>query len=77
MSGINFNYGQVTNTLGQSASTKEAELASFTKTMDPGSAADMIKLQHLTQQWNVAINLQSATVKMIGDALKGIVQKVG
>jgi type III secretion protein F len=77
MSGINFNYQQVANTLGQGASTKEAELASFSKTMDPGSAADMIKLQNLSQQWTLAVNLQSTTVKMIGDALKGIVQKVG
>jgi type III secretion apparatus needle protein len=77
MSGVNFSYQQIANTLGQGATTKEAQLSDFTKTMDPGSAQDMVKLQNLTQQWTLAINLHSTTVKMIGDALKGIVQKVG
>jgi hypothetical protein len=31
----------------------------------------------MSQQWTMAISLQSTTVKMIGDALKGIVQKIG
>ncbi len=77
MSDIGFNYQQITNTMGQSSAATETQLSNFMKTMDPGNASDMIKLQHLTQQWSVAVNLQSTTVKMIGDALKGIVQKVG
>jgi type III secretion apparatus needle protein len=77
MSGVNFNYQQVGNTLGQGAAATETQLAGFMKTMDPGNAADMVKLQNLSQQWTLAINLHSTTVKMIGDALKGIVQKVG
>lgn len=77
ISGTSFNYNQIADTMGQTTSSTEASLRSFSQTMDPGSSADMIKLQNLTQQWTMALNLQSTTVKMVGDALKGIVQKVG
>lgn len=83
MSGVNttggagFNYQQVTETMGQSTSTTESNLKSFSANMDPSNSGDMIKLQNLTQQWTMAVSLQSTTIKMIGDALKGIVQKVG
>ena len=79
MSGIQggFNYNQVANTMGQSTATTEASLKQHSNTMDPGNAADMIKMQNLTQQWTMAVNLQSTTIKMIGDALKGVVQKIG
>ena len=72
-----FNYDQIANTMGQSTSTSEANLQSFSQTMDQTSAADMLKLQNMTQQWSMAVNLQSTTIKMVGDALKGIVQKTG
>lgn len=80
MSGVQgggFNYGQVANSMGQSTSATEASLKQFSNTMDPGNASDMIKMQNLTQQWTMAVNLQSTTIKMIGDALKGVVQKIG
>ena len=78
MSGISgFNYNQISNTMGQATSTVESELASFSQTMDPGNASDMIKMQGLTQQWSLAISLQSTTMKLISDTLKGVVQKVG
>ncbi|MBP0493508.1 EscF/YscF/HrpA family type III secretion system needle major subunit [Pararoseomonas indoligenes] len=77
ISGTGFNYQQIADTMGQSMSTSEASLRSFSQTMDPGSTEDMIKLQNLTQQWSMATELQSTTLKMVGDALKGIVNKVG
>ena len=78
MSGVSeFNYNQINNTMGQSTSAVESALTSFSKTMDPGNASDMIKMQQLTQQWTLALNLQSTTMKLISDTLKGVVQKIG
>lgn len=75
--GGSFNYNQINNTMGQATNALEANLRSFSQSMDPSSTADLINLQHLTQQWTMAVNLQSTTIKMVGDTLKGVVQKVG
>jgi type III secretion protein F len=78
MSGVSgFNYNQISSTMGQSTSAVENQLSSFSQSMDPGNASDMIKMQQLTQQWSLAINLQSTTMKLISDTLKGVVQKIG
>ncbi|WP_338661839.1 EscF/YscF/HrpA family type III secretion system needle major subunit [Pararoseomonas sp. SCSIO 73927] len=77
IAGSGFNYQQLADTMGQGTATTEASLHAFSQTMDTGSAADMIKLQNMTQQWNMAVDLQSNTIKMIGDSLKGIVSKIG
>jgi len=80
MSGINsgnFNYGAVGSTLGQGTQAAESNMRNFAGTMDTSSTADMIRMQTMTQQWSVAVNLESNLVKTIGDALKSIVQKVG
>ena len=75
--GSGVNYQQLTGTIGQASSAAEGKLQGFMKTMDPGNAGDMIKFQSLSQQWSLAVNLESSSVKMIGDALKGVVQKIG
>ncbi len=79
MSGIGggFNYNNLTGSVGSNTARAEADLRSFSTQMDPGSTADMIKMQSMTQQWSVAVNLESNLIKTIGDALKGIVQKIG
>jgi type III secretion apparatus needle protein len=78
MSGVNgFGYSSIGDTVGRGTAAADANLRSFSATMDPGNTADMIKMQNLTQQWSVAVTLESNLVKTIGDALKGIVQKIG
>jgi len=80
MSGINggnFNYGAVGSTMGQATKAAESSIRDFARTMDTSSSADMIRMQTMTQQWSVAVNLESNLIKTIGDALKSIVQKVG
>jgi type III secretion protein F len=78
MSGVgNFNYGAINDSMGRASSTLERQVERFSQNMDPGSTTDLLKFQSMSQQWTMAISLQSTTVKMIGDALKGIVQKIG
>jgi type III secretion protein F len=71
-----FNYNQIANTMGNATNGLEANLRSFSQTMDPNSTADLIRLQNLTQQWTMAVDLQSTTIKLVGDTLKGVVQKI-
>lgn len=78
MSGVDgFSYQSISGSLGQGTAAAESNMRSFSQTMDPNNTSDMIKFQSMTQQWSVAVNLESNIVKTLGDALKGIVQKVG
>lgn len=73
----NFDYQSISDTAGRSAGAYQSQLASFTQTMDPTNTADMVKLQAMTNQWSLAVNLQSTMIKTVGDALKGVVGKIG
>ena len=79
MSGIGsgFDYDSVTNTIGAGVAKVEGDVTSLESSMDPNSAADLIKMQMAMQKWSVVIGLESGLVKTIGDALKGLVQKIG
>lgn len=75
MSGVNF--GHISETMGRSTGRLESNMQSFMKNYDETSTRDMIKLQQMSSQWSMAVNLQSTTMKLVADTLKGIVQKVG
>lgn len=75
--GGNLNYAQISNTMGQQTSDVENRMRDFMGRMDPANASDMMQMQMMSQQWTLAVQMQSTTMKMIGDALKGVVQKIG
>lgn len=79
MSGVGsgFNYDSVTSTIGAGVSKVESDVTSLESSMDPNSAGDLIKMQMAMQKWSVVIGLESGLAKTIGDALKGLVQKIG
>ncbi|WP_050596668.1 EscF/YscF/HrpA family type III secretion system needle major subunit [Mesorhizobium ciceri] len=71
-----FNLNAVNSGLGAVTVSAERNLRSFMASMDPNNAADLIKLQSLSQQWSLNLNLQSNMVKLLYDALRGVVQKI-
>ena len=77
VSGSGINYDQITDTLGRATSQIESKMDSFMRTMNPSSSTDMVKLQQMMQQWSQASALQTNVLKLLGDSLKNIVQKVG
>ena len=80
MSGIGsgFDYDLVTNTIGAGVAKVEGDVTSLEGSMDPNSAADLIKMQMaMAGKWSVVIGLEFGLVKTIGYALKGLVQKIG
>jgi len=74
---MSFDFSRIGASMGQSVNAKEAELSNFAQTMDTGNSKDMVKMQQLTQEWSMGVSLQSTTMKLISDTLKGILQKIG
>lgn len=73
---MSFDFGNINNTMGNAANALETQLQDFSTTMNPNSTADMLKMQQMMQEWSLATSLQSSTVKSLGDALRGIIQKM-
>lgn len=71
-----FSFELISQSMGQQTAAKEADLRSFTTSMDPNSSADLIQFQQKIQEWGIITNLQSTTLKTLKDALSSIVQKI-
>lgn len=82
MSGIgasSVNYSQINKTMGDN--TKEASDA-LKAAMDYAKSKDgkndpnaMFKVQEAMQKWSMANSLQATIISMIGETMKGIIQK--
>ena len=44
---------------------------------DSSNPDDMMAFMRLSNQWSLAVNLESSVVKMVADTLKGVIQKIG
>lgn len=44
---------------------------------DSTNPTHMMDAMRMMNNWSLAVNLESSTVKMIADTLKGVVQKIG
>jgi type III secretion protein F len=56
----------------------ENQMTALLNGLGPSATAqDLLQAQTKMQQWTLQSQLQSAMIKEIGDALKGIVQKAG
>ncbi|MER8830550.1 EscF/YscF/HrpA family type III secretion system needle major subunit [Mesorhizobium sp. M0496] len=76
---MEINHGHSPNlsrSLGSATAAAERNLNSFLNSMDPSNASDLIKLQSISQQWSLSLNLESGMIKLIYDALKGVSQKI-
>jgi type III secretion protein F len=75
--GTGFNYQDIGGSFGRATGAAESKMRGFMKSMDPTNTSDLIKFQAMSNEWSVAMNLESTTVKVLGDALRGVVQKIG
>ncbi|WEX91758.1 EscF/YscF/HrpA family type III secretion system needle major subunit (plasmid) [Sinorhizobium garamanticum] len=66
----------IDNSLGSATVAAETNLNNFMASMDPNNASDLVRFQSLTEQWSLALNLESGMIKVIYDALKGVCQKI-
>jgi type III secretion protein F len=44
---------------------------------DSSNPDHMMDFMRLSNQWSMAVNLESSVVKMVADTLKGVIQKIG
>ena len=49
----------------------------MTSNFDSTNPTHMMDAMRMMNNWSLAVNLESSTVKMIADTLKGVVQKIG
>jgi hypothetical protein len=70
-------YGTIENTLGQVVESAEGKLQNFMTTMDHNNPVDLTTFQVLSQEWHLTLTLSSNTIKLIGDALKEVANKIG
>jgi type III secretion protein F len=62
--------------VSQAEATLNAQLQSLSGKKDI-SQTEMLQMQMNMQKWTMTMQMQSTLVKEFGDALKGIVQKMG
>ena len=73
---MELNMDSVFQKLGQSTESVEKEMGAHMKTMDSANTMDVMKLQQMMQKWSIATQLQSNTIKTIGDCIKSTVQNI-
>lgn len=68
----------IANKIAPAMKNTETRMMGLLESLGPhASAGDLLQAQTTITQWTLKANLQSALVKEIGDALKGIIQKSG
>jgi type III secretion apparatus needle protein len=73
---MTLNIDQVFSKLGEATQGLEGKISDFMGEMDSANTADVMKLQHMMQKWTVATQVQSNTIKTIGEGLKSTVQNI-
>ncbi len=70
---MSLNMDKVFDKLGASVNKVEKDIETFLNKMDSSNTADVMKLQKLMQKWSIATQVQSNTLKNIGDGIKSTV----
>jgi len=73
---MKLNMDAVFQKLGQATESVEKDMRSHMETMDAANTMDVMKLQQMMQKWTIATQVQSNTIKTIGDGIKSTVQNI-
>lgn len=73
---MSFDISTISNSLGTLVDQQNDRLGQLTSNLNPDNTADLLKFQAETNRFSVVVGLQSATIKVLGDAARGIVQKI-
>lgn len=74
----NISFAQLNARLGEVVDQIETSFQDELESFDPqtASSADLIQLQAGMQKWTIATNLQTNTLKTVGEGLKSTVQNI-
>jgi type III secretion apparatus needle protein len=70
------NMDDVFSKLGSSTETLESDIKTKLGSFDPSDPAAMIEMQLAMQKWTIATQVQSNTIKTIGEGIKSTVQNM-
>jgi len=73
---MTLNMDAVFSKLGQATEKLESDLSSQVTNMDPSNPTDLLKMQQMMQKWTMATQLQSNTLKSLGDCMKSTIQNM-
>ena len=68
-------FNGISTALNKAVTTAQNELDTL-KDANLHDPTEMLKFQQKVNEWTIATNLQSTTIKALKDALQGIVQKM-
>ena len=73
---MSVNINEAFNKLGQGTAKAEKDLQAHMTNMDSADSADLMKLQQLMGRFTMMTNLQSNTMKTIGEAMKSTIANI-
>ena len=73
---MSFDISTINSTLGNIVDQQNDRLGQLSSNLNPDNTADLLKFQAETNRFSVVVGLQSAAIKTIDDAARGIVQKI-
>ncbi|MBC05438.1 EscF/YscF/HrpA family type III secretion system needle major subunit [Thalassospira sp.] len=73
---MSLNFNSVGQSLGNNMKANEADFESFMQNMDSSDPSQMIEMQRKMQEWTLSVQMQTSTIKALGDALRGVIQKM-
>ncbi|MFT5591911.1 type III secretion system needle filament subunit SctF [Pseudomonas sp. HK3] len=68
-------FNGISTALNKAVTTAQNELDTL-KDANLHDPTEMLKFQQKVNEWTIATNLQSTTIKALKDALQGVVQKM-
>lgn len=75
---MSFDFNTITSPIGNQVQTAQTTMAGAAESLkaNPNDIAAQQKLLQATNNWSNMCNLQSALIKAMGDAIRGIIQKM-
>ena len=73
---MSLNMDVIYEKLSQAVIKLEEEIVTFSETMDPANTVDVMKLQQYMQKWGINTQVESNTMKTIGDSIRTMTQNI-
>lgn len=73
---MSLNMDVIYEKLSQAVIKMEDEIVTFSDTMDPANTVDVMKLQQYMQKWGINTQVESNTMKTIGDSIRTMTQNI-
>ncbi|MCC9620344.1 EscF/YscF/HrpA family type III secretion system needle major subunit [Thalassospira sp. MA62] len=73
---MSLTFNSIGQSLGNNMKASENDFNNFMQNMDSSDPSQMIEMQRKMQEWTLSVQMQTSTIKSLGDALRGVIQKM-